>query len=271
MTSKLSVTKPSARRIAAGVITLLAAQMLAPAAKSATATTVPPNLLFDLSRFKLTLPVDANGGVTGAAHTIRTTQLNGQPGYSSSYFYSDSNGAMVFYAPSNGAVTTPGVGSDHTRSELREVYGLAGATEWTNRQGGTLSARLRVNKVAVKSKDAVVAQIHGLSNMMMLLAYNPTTKTVVAKLYPTPDSTMAVSYVVASNLILGAAIRYRIQWIGSNLSITVNQRVSNWLVSPAWNDIPVYFKAGAYSAAPNVGNPAGDATKVSFYELDIRH
>lgn len=253
------------------VFAFLAAFTASTAACAATATMVPPSLLFDLTRFKLTLPVNALGGTSGAAHTIRNAELNGQPGYYSSYFYTDSNGAMVFYAPSNGATTSPGSGSDHTRVELRELYGVGGVNEWTNRRGGTLSARLRVNQVSVNSKDAVVAQIHGLSSMMMLLAYNPTTKAMVAKLYPSPSSTKAVSYVVARDLSLGAAIRYRIQWIGSTLSITVNQKVSSWAVSPAWNDVPVYFKAGAYSTAPNTGNPVGDATKVSFYELDIRH
>lgn len=240
-------------------------------AGAATATTVPPNTLFDLSHFKLTLPINSLGGTSGTAYTVRNPQLNGRPGYFSDYFYSDSNGAMVFYAPSNGAATSPGSGSDHTRSELREEYNVGGKTEWTNAVGGTLSARVRVNKVAINSDEAVIAQIHGLSEMMLLLAYNPLTRNIELKRYETPTSTRSTMQIVASNVLLGAAIRYRIQWIGSLLSVTVNQKVSTFWVSSAWDGVPVYFKAGAYSAANNKGNPVGDATKVSFYELHVQH
>jgi hypothetical protein len=120
----------------------------------------PPSQSFTLSGWNLTLPIDSSGGTGGtngtqlAASTISTSQLTS--GFVDSFFYADSSGRLVFTAPSNGAVTTPGSGSDHTRSELRELYsgpGADGSNDWNSAIGGTLTAACTVQSVSVDSDD----------------------------------------------------------------------------------------------------------------------
>ncbi|MDP3293761.1 MAG: polysaccharide lyase family 7 protein [Nevskia sp.] len=238
---------------------------------AASRTSTPPKTFINLSNFKLTLPVNSRGGSTGKADEVDNGTLNGSPGYSSSYFYSDTAGTVVFYAPSNGATTSPGSGGDHTRSELRELYRPSGPTEWTNNIGGTMNASCQVNKVAKKSAKAIIGQIHGLDSIFVLVYYDIGKKTVEAKFYTKPGSDAATAFVVASNVKLGDRIDYQIQWIGSTASVTVNGRTINRVPGAAWNKVPVYFKAGAYSSSPNKSNAAGDATEVAFYSLQLQH
>ncbi|WP_295681519.1 polysaccharide lyase family 7 protein [uncultured Nevskia sp.] len=257
-------------RVASYPVAMLAV-LFSLSAAAASRTSTPPNVLIDLSNFKLTLPVDSKGKASGKAATIENQRLNGSPGYTSSYFYSDTDGAMVFYSPSNGADTSPDSGSDHTRSELRELYRVSGPTEWTNAIGGTMTASCHVDKVAKKSGKAIIGQIHGLDSMMMLLYYNAAKKTVEAKFHAKPGSSSVTIYVVASDVKLGDRIDYQIQWIGSTASVTVNRNTINRVTSSSWNKVPVYFKAGAYSSAPTTGNASGDATKVAFSSLQLQH
>src|SRR5947209_5591622 len=77
---------------------------------------LPPGGNFDLSHWKLQLPT-ANGSLTcsgGSVDEIKPAQL---AGFTNAYFYTGSDGAMVFWAPINGATTS---GSQNPRSELRE-------------------------------------------------------------------------------------------------------------------------------------------------------
>lgn len=180
-------------------------------------------------------------------------------------------GTLDFVSPTNGATTSPGSGSDHTRSELRELYTANGATEWTNRIGGTLTATCRVRKTSVDSDEAVIGQIHSLSGVLLIVAYNERKREVEAKVYASPSSTRATSYPMRSNVALGDRIAYSMQWIGSTLSVTINGATRNWTMASSWNGVPVYFKLGAYSAAPHKGNPAGDATHVAFERFYIQH
>ena len=235
------------------------------------AGTLYPADVIDLSNWKLTLPVNSNGSTSGSAAEILPKELIGPPGYTSKYMYTDAGGAVVFYAPTNGATTTPGEGSDNTRSELRELYKMpSGPTEWTNSIGGTLTALCKVDKTPAARKQVIIGQIHGVSSILVLLVYDESLRSVEARYYNTPGgSTSKVT--LASNVKIGDRIDYRIQWIGSTLSVTVNGKTDNRQTASSWNGVKVYFKAGAYSGTASGGNPAGDASQVSFFNLDIRH
>ena len=58
-------------------------------------SSVAPSGNFDLSNWKITLPVDAGGGFGGTAMEVK--QLSGYQ--HSQYFYTSSDGAMTFVAP----------------------------------------------------------------------------------------------------------------------------------------------------------------------------
>jgi hypothetical protein len=75
-----------------------------------------PSGNFDLSNWKITLPVDQSGTIIGTAQEIKSLS-----GYQDlNYFYTGADGAMVFRAAVDGATTS---GSKYARSELREMIG----------------------------------------------------------------------------------------------------------------------------------------------------
>lgn len=231
-----------------------------------------PADVLNLKPWKLTLPVNSKGGKTGTAAEIQPKVLVGPPPYSSPYFYTDANGAVVFYAPTNGASTSPGSGSDSTRTELRELYKPSGATDWTNAVGGTLTASCRIDKVPAVKRSVIIGQIHGTPSIMMLLMYNEAKRVIEAKFYNSPSSNSSITTVqMASNVRLGDRIDYRIQWIGSSLSVSVNGKTVTRQTASSWNGVKVYFKAGIYSGTANQGNSSSDASQASYYSLDVRH
>jgi hypothetical protein len=42
-------------------------------------------------------------------------------------------------------------------------------------------------------------------------------------------------------------------------------------VDRSWAGTPVYFKVGAYHAAPSAGNAEGDATQVACSRFEVQH
>src|SRR5277367_4361155 len=64
----------------------------------------PPGVNFDLSHYYLQLPVDSSGGTTGTSASVTTAQL--LAGFTNAYFYTGPDGAMVFWAPEDGATTS---------------------------------------------------------------------------------------------------------------------------------------------------------------------
>lgn len=141
-------------------------------------TSNEPAAKFDLSQWKITVPLDADNN--GKADDIDTKAL--QNYQHPDFFYIDANGDLVFAAP-NKAVTTQT--SSNTRSELRQMlrgfdtsigtkaYGNNFAiaahpdSQYFAQVGGRLDATLKVNHVALNAKhpkkpaySVVVGQIH---------------------------------------------------------------------------------------------------------------
>jgi hypothetical protein len=239
-----------------------------------------PNQVFDLSEWALTLPIDAMGGTGGtngsenAAETISTPQL--LAGFADTYFKLNSSKHLVFTAPSNGATTTPGEGSNHTRSELHEIYTGSGATSagyWLSSLGGTLQAKAYVNAASVDSDEATIGQIHGQgSAAFVLLMYAAAKKEVLLKVYASPtSSTSATETVVEKNLPLNHALTYALSFTNGVITATVNGTTISETAGSDWDTFPVRFALGAYSAAPNTGNPSGDKTEVTYDAFSVTH
>src|SRR5437867_13232120 len=102
--------------------------------------TKPPSGNFDLTHWKLTLPVDSSGVTNGDAAEIQVSQLS--TGYSNAlYFYTAPDGAMVFWAPVTGATTS---GSTYPRSELREMINPGSSSvNWSGYGTHLLDARCK--------------------------------------------------------------------------------------------------------------------------------
>lgn len=147
-------------------------------ASCATTSSNIPASKFDLSHWKITVPLDQDSN--GKADDIDTKAL--QNYQHPDFFYLDVNGDLVFAAP-NKAVTTQT--SSNTRSELRQMirgtdtsvgtksyannFAIAAHPDANlfNQIGGRLDATLKVNHVAKNAKhqkkpaySVVVGQIH---------------------------------------------------------------------------------------------------------------
>ena len=114
-------------------------------------------------------------------------------------------------------------------------------------------------------------KIHNQSYVFMLLLYRPATKDVVVDIYATYGGSTHTRMSLVQNVNLGDAVNYSIQYQGSTIVVTVNGTSKSYAIDASWAGRPMYFKLGAYHAAPNVGNPAGDQAQVRFSSFAVTH
>lgn len=145
---------------------------------SCVSTSNNPASTFDLSHWKLTIPLDMDNN--GKADTIETQAL--QSYQHPDFFYLDKHGHLVFTSPNKGVTTQ---NSSNTRSEFRQMlrgldrsiatksygnnFAIAAHPDAAlfNQIGGKLEATLKVDHVALNAKhtkkpaySVVVGQIH---------------------------------------------------------------------------------------------------------------
>jgi hypothetical protein len=233
---------------------------------------VAPGGNFDLSNWKITLPVDANGGLSGNAMEVKNLSTY----QNSKYFYTSADGAMTFVASVDGATTS---GSSYARSELREMNGTANAA-WNLKTGGFMSATLEVDAAPIRDGMGgriIVGQIHGQDDELVRLYWEN------GKLYFANDqagssnSETKFYFVNASgqqpNVSLDERFSYTIDAKGDTLEVTVfadgqiYKSVSK--INSVWQSDTFYFKAGAYLGA-NETNGTGYG-QTSFYALNFNH
>jgi len=153
---------------------------------------VPPSSNFELIDWNISVPVDEDGN--GKADTIKEIPLSS--GYEDNrFFYTASDGGMVFRVPIKGAKTS--TNTSYTRSELREmlrrgdtqfktkgvgknnwVFGSAPSSDRSAAGGvdGILTGTLAVNHVSTTGSAAqvgrvIVAQIHANDDEPIRLYY----------------------------------------------------------------------------------------------------
>eukprot|EP00611_Tribonema_gayanum_P019013 TRINITY_DN3239_c0_g1_i4.p1 TRINITY_DN3239_c0_g1~~TRINITY_DN3239_c0_g1_i4.p1 ORF type:complete len:345 (+),score=96.26 TRINITY_DN3239_c0_g1_i4:175-1209(+) len=235
-------------------------------------STVPPAQNFDMSHWKLTLPVDRNGGVTGEAMEMSSSQLATMPGYSAKWFKTASNGGLSMEAAINGATTS---GSSYPRSELREqmVTGSDSAN-WYASGNAVLEAQLTINNVPSTTGKIVVGQIHGVDAAPLVKLRYVWTASGGGKLdalvKATPSSTTDVSYRLSSNLPLKERFEYRISVSRGVMTMSVNKEPPmQHVISSQWASVGLYFKAGVYVQAD--GTSSTDISRVTFYRLAASH
>ncbi|WP_201864064.1 polysaccharide lyase family 7 protein [Microvirga soli] len=231
-----------------------------------------PSGNFNLSNWKITLPVDQSGTLSGTA--VEVQNLSGYK--NSKYFYTGSDGAMVFYAPVDGATTK---GSSYARSELREMNASEKAA-WDLSKGGFMGATLEVD--AAPNRDGVggrlvVGQIHGQDDELVRLYWENGTVYFVNDQAGASNSetkfTLKDSGGATPDVSLNEKFSYTINAKGSTLEVDVyaDGKVyeSSTTINSVWQSDTFYFKAGAYLGA-NESNGSG-AGQASFYALDVNH
>lgn len=230
--------------------------------------TKPPSGHFDLSHWKLTLPVAASGAKSGKAMEILPAQLNA--GFASSeYFYTGTDGAMVFWCPVTGARTE---NTEYSRCELREMINPADDNVcWSARGTHIMEARCRVMEVPSGQK-VVIGQIHGYSGkarpMIKLQFYKGRVEALVKdKARKGKDIKLTFP-----DVGLDKDFDYQIKLENGLLSVTVNGETQSENVferDPAWAEQTLYFKVGAYPQ-DNEG-PATEGARVAFSKLKVSH
>lgn len=229
---------------------------------------------FNLSNWKLTLPVDSSGGTSGTAVEIKSLA-----GYESPYFYDAPNGAMVFDASVAGATTS---GSKYPRSELREMTPSGGLAAWKLSQGGTMTATLTVDKVPTMSNGAtgkvVVGQIHGQNDEMIRLYWEHNTVYFHNDLSGPKNTENVFTFKDADgnapNISLGEKFSYKIDAHGNTLTVDIyadgHDYNSTTTLNAVWQSDTLYFKAGVY-LGDNASQGWTGLGQTSFYGLDFGH
>jgi hypothetical protein len=230
---------------------------------------LPPSGNFDLSHWKLTLPVDSNGANIGTAAEVQVAQM--VAGYTNaSYFYTASDGAMLFWCPVDGATTS---GSTYPRSELREMLSPGSTSvNWMGYGTHLLTAQCKLTQIP-SSKKVIIGQIHSFTgNAYPLLKLQYNNGNIEALFKFSPNSHVDTKYTVATGIALSNSINYQIKMVNGLLTATVNgntQGTNIFLTDPAWTNQTFYFKAGNY-CQDNVG-AIPEGASVSFYELTASH
>ncbi|HUI05467.1 MAG TPA: polysaccharide lyase family 7 protein [Verrucomicrobiae bacterium] len=253
------------RRLLASLVTVC----LTAAVSRALDPSQPPGGNFDLSHWKLTLPVDSSGGTNGTATEIPTAQL--VAGYTNAaYFYTGADGAMVFWCPVTGATTS---GSDYPRTELRELLNPSDSSvNWVGYGTHLMDAQCQMIQVP-STKKVIIGQIHGYTGAarpLLKLQYN--NGTIDALVKESPNSDTDTHFPFPSNVGLSNNITYQIKMADGLLSMVVNgstQSVNVFQTDPAWTNQTLYFKAGNY-CQDNSG-PSTEGALVSFYALTVNH
>jgi hypothetical protein len=233
---------------------------------------VAPSGNFDLTNWKLTLPVDSSGKTSGTA--IEVKDLNGYQ--NSKYFYTAPDGAMVFYAAVDGATTS---GSSYARSELREMNGTAKAA-WKLSTGGFMSATLEVDAAPMRDgqgKKIVVGQIHGEDDELVRLYWHDNKLYFANDLSGSDNKEHTFNFKAddgsAPDVSLNEKFSYTINAKGNMLDVDIyaDGKVyhSHTTINSVWQSDSFYFKAGAYLGA-NETNGSGYG-QTSFYALTFNH
>jgi hypothetical protein len=223
----------------------------------------PPASNFDLSHWKLTLPIDAAGDTTGVAVEIKTPQLQT---YTSEFFYSGPDGAMVFWCPVLGATTS---GATAPRTELRELINPSNSSvNWAASGTHILRARCRVTQQP-DTGAVIIGQVHSYPEQRLVkVQYDKGRVLAYVRTTLAASGDTKFTYTVSTN----APLDYEIKVIDGVAFIAVNGVTNShnfFADDPAWQATTYYFKAGAY-LQDNVG-PATEGGRVSFYQLSATH
>ena len=231
---------------------------------------LPPDSILNLQPWSLALPININGQEQMGTKCISITNTALNAGYTSKYFYSSADTGVTFWCPIDGATTSPGVGSDHPRTELVET---------TNRPMGqkqSLTAIVAVNQYASKSKDIIIGQIHGAGafSYAPFVMLHATNGSIIAYVKgDTVGNTGISKSTLIQNVAIGAKVSYTIYSDSTTIYFTASCAGAtgtgkwNTPIPSIWSGLPVRFSAGDY--VQDTGQSSTDGGKVTFYKLVI--
>lgn len=216
----------------------------------------------DWSKWSLTVPVEGSKGVAETVTPARPYAPWVRVG---------SDGSVTFMAASDGATTR---GSQYPRSELREQLTSGDNRDnWTSDQTATLSGELAVEKVPESTEKLIFAQIHGYNGddsdigPLVMLYYVRGEIQIVVRAQPTDDEQTRT---VAATIPLGQRFSYEIAVRDRDLRISVDGKTAvDTRISDDWDDVGLYFKAGAYVQS-NQHSPV-ETGETRYFGLTTQH
>ncbi|MBD2745756.1 polysaccharide lyase family 7 protein [Microvirga sp. BT688] len=232
-----------------------------------------PSGNFDLTNWKITLPVDSTGGIGGSAYEVKN--LAGYQNGSS--YFTASDGAMVFRAAVDGATTS---GSKYARSELREMNSTSNAA-WSIATGGFMKATLEIDEVPTLFSGAhgkvVVGQIHGKSDELARLYWDNGTMYFVNDIAGATGKETKFYFKDVDgkppSVSLNEKFSYSINATAEKIVVTlyVDGKVytASDAINSAWLTDTLYFKAGTYLGTNETQGTGYGQT--SFYALSFNH
>jgi len=215
-----------------------------------------PATIIDLSRWKLTLPVDTPR--PGVPDEVRQPEL---ATFADPARFLVRNEGVVFRAHCGGTTTR---GSSYPRCELREMKpGGRERAAWATDDGGVhrLTLTAAVTAVPPVKPHVVCAQIHDAEDDVIMVRLEGAKLFVERK--PHDDVALDAAYALGTRFdleILTGDARIRVRYDGA--------QVLDWEASRT----RCYFKAGCYTQSnPRKGDQATSYGEVVVYRLDVEH
>ncbi|WP_260928059.1 polysaccharide lyase family 7 protein [Novosphingobium sp. 9] len=248
----------------------------------------PPSKI-DLSMWKITLPVNEAGEVSGEHDAVELYRLTG---LSVPPWFEAARNSIAFTVPVEGAMTR---GTKYPRSELREMDGAGHEYAWTVADAGRFSARVQVDELPDTSLDAsdtsgddandddsdknetdkpkdarparvVIGQIHGPKDELCRLYYSQDGSLFFVDDKAGEDREETVFKLTAKDgsepdIPLGKPFTYTIDANAERLQVRVRYKGIEYAgsdpIGPFWPGKALYFKAGAYLQVTRPGAKAG--------------
>jgi hypothetical protein len=223
---------------------------------------LPPGQNYDLSAFALQLPLAQGDSVQQIVDPALRE-------YTSDFFYSGEDGAMVFWCPVTGATTQ---NSHYPRTELRErpVGG-----DWAIDGHHKLTASFKMLENPA-SKGTIIGQIHGNAtggtSEVLKLEWTSDNE-IVASVEANDQPSKQIDHPMGK-YELGELVSYTFELNGGVLDITVtgaggDAKYSTPYTAASWKQDEYYFKLGSYVQLDT--GPATDGGRVAFYSFAIEH
>lgn len=202
-----------------------------------------PSSKFDLKKYRIQLPVNENGDLSGSMHYIN-------PAKTVKPWFIHSADKLEFTCPVKGATSG---GSNSPRTELRENY------EWKLEEGGWMEARLAVT--AIPSGQVCVGQVWNEDQALRLYV---TSGGLIqsASEYQTRKT--------VGNIPLGQYFTYRVEVKDKVLTLFINGTQVQQYSVHQWAGKRMYLKAGTYCSALSGTDPKAEF-KATFTDLKIGH
>lgn len=218
-----------------------------------------PSQVFDLTNWKLTLPIGSGNTPTEILQPqLETYSID-------PWFHLNPEGTAIIFHVNHGGVTTSG--SSNPRSELREMAndGKSQAS-WSSTSGThTMTIEQKVTHLTNVKPEVVVGQIHDANDDITVFRLESN------KLWIT-DGDNTHAFLVDGNYQLGTVFTVKIVVTGGVISYYYNDQLLTYNQHKSFSG--AYFKAGNYlqSNPQKVPSESTSAySEVEIYNVEVTH